>query len=161
MITRERLKEALEYNIETGIFRWKIAPRGHSIGRVAVRNHGGGYIQIRIDGEVYLAHRLAWFYVHGEWPRQIDHINGIRDDNRIANLRLATQTQNNANSRKRQHVTSHLKGVCWDKKKKKWRSSITFFGRHIFLGRFSTQEEAHGAYAAAAVEYFGEYARVY
>ena len=95
MLTQERLKELLEYDPETGFFTRLIGrsgPRARS-GDVAGCDNGQGYIRIYVDGRPYKGHRLAWFYVHGAWPREIDHINGDKSDNKLANLRPATRSR--------------------------------------------------------------------
>jgi hypothetical protein len=117
-----------------------------------------GYILIRLDGMLHRAHRLAWFYVTGEWPPLgIDHSNLDRADNRWHNLRLATQSQNCANVRTRRNSASGLKGVV--KHADKWRAMIRNKGRMHHLGLFPTKEEAHAAYVAAAISFYGEFAR--
>lgn len=119
-----------------------------------------GYLRIVFDGRGYLGHRLVWFFVHGVWPdKQIDHINGERSDNRIANLRLATCTQNLGNARKPSHNTSGLKGVSWNKATKKWLTQIQVYGKATCLGFFADASEAHEAYRSAAIARFGEFAR--
>lgn len=91
MLTAERLREVLEYDPAIGVFRWLIKPCGQiSIGDIAGCRHGEGYVQIRVIGRIYLAHRLAWLYMTGEWPISlIDHRNLDRSDNRWSNLREA------------------------------------------------------------------------
>lgn len=159
-LTADRLREVLTYDPETGVFRWKVRT---SI-RVTVGEVAGylrdGYRFITIDGRKYRAHRLAWLYMYGVWPAELDHVNGDRADNRISNLREATRTQNNANTPIRKNNTSGVKGVCWDKRKRKWMAQIRVRGVQRFLGYYETTEEAGEAYAAAAARYFGEFARV-
>jgi len=108
MITVERLKELLNYNETTGAFTWKVTPKSYrvAVGDVAGGVHSKGYIHIKIDGVTRFAHRLAWLYVFGSLPKQqIDHINRIKTDNRISNLRDVSATENNRN-------TSRFKGIC-------------------------------------------------
>lgn len=158
-LTRERLLEVLEYNQETGVFVRRISTNNNSkVGDVAGSHDTQGRIQIRIDGKFYSAHRLAWFYVHGEWPpQQIDHINMVRDDNRIANLRLANNAQNKANAALRPDNRSGFKGVT--NKDGRYRARIRIEGRLHSLGYFATPEEAHEAYKRAARKAFGEFFR--
>lgn len=122
-----------------------------------IRSHG--YRYIGIGNREYAAHRLAWFYMHGVWPRrQIDHVNGIRDDNRAKNLREASPQQNNFNQKTPVTNTSGYKGVSWNKRDQNWEASIQINRKHIHLGRFSTPESAALVYAAKASELFGEFA---
>lgn len=157
-VIRDDLKSKHRYNPETGHFfraanagKWK---EGALVG--SVDSHG--YVQIKTDGRLYLAHRLAWLHFYGTWPeKHIDHINGIRDDNRICNLRLADRAQNNANSCKRKDNASGFKGVseCGGR----WRAQIQIQGRKRHLGVFATAEDASAAYQDKARELFGEFAR--
>jgi len=160
MITQERLKEALDYNPETGVFIWKIDPAYYiKKGSIA----GGlisttGYRKIIIDKKMYLAHRLAWLYVTGEQPpSQIDHINRIVDDNRFSNLRACTYSQNGANRRIQSNNKSGYKGV--DRNRGKWRARGKKDGKVYHLGLFDTVEEACSAYRDFAVFAHGEFAR--
>jgi hypothetical protein len=147
----------LSYDPATGLFVWtKRSGRRDMTGRVAgYRGHNGCWY-VRFSGRRYKAHRLAWFYVYGCWPvGDIDHINGNPSDNRIANLREATPSQNQANSRARE---GRLKGA-YLRPSGKWRAKIRKDGRNLHLGTFATAEEAHAAYWSAAQRLFGEFAR--
>lgn len=159
-LTIHRLQSLLSYDPETGCFRW-LAPRPYcSTGKLAGGLTSYGYIRISVDGRPYQAHRLAWFYVHGRWPsNEIDHVNGVRSDNRLTNLREATPSQNQANKRIRKDNTSGVKGVTWDKSRGKWLASIHINGKRLGLGRHQTLEQAARAYEAAASLHFGEFAR--
>lgn len=98
MLTQEELKRMLHYESETGIFTWKINKRGPvKRGDVAGKTNGRGYRVIKIDGAYYYAHRLAWFYITGNWPKETDHINRVKTDNRMVNLREVTHSLNNRN----------------------------------------------------------------
>src|SRR2546423_1548703 len=99
-LTAERLLELLVYDLESGVFRWRVSTnRRITVGNVAGWIDVVGYWRIRIDGHWYYAHRLAWFYTSGKWPpTQIDHMDGDKQNNRLSNLRLASSTQNHANS---------------------------------------------------------------
>ena len=143
MVTQEELKELLHYNPDTGIFT-RIASRGSvKAGYIAGCLDKDGYITIKINCKTYKAHRLAWFYVHGKWPKhKIDHINHVRADNRIANLRCATCRENNKNSSLRKDNTSGVCGVCWYRPKKKWASQIMVNGMNVCLGYFTDKFEA-------------------
>lgn len=162
-LTAERLRELLAYDTETGVFRWRARPSRWSrirAGNVAGCVKNAGYREVGLDSCRYRAHRLAWLYVTGEWPASgLDHENLNKDDNRWANLRPATVSQNGANRRLCSINTSGFKGVNWDKQTRKWRSTIMVNGKTLYLGRFDLAEDAHAAYAEAADKYFGEFAR--
>jgi hypothetical protein len=160
MLTQERLKELLHYDPETGHFTARVT-RGRRIAGVRTSCvTTGGYIKLSVDYKRYYGHRLAWLYVHGRWPsEQIDHINHITSDNRIANLREATRSQNSANCGPRRNNKSGKRGVIFLRQTGKWRASIRKDKRRIYLGCFDTVEEAHASYAAAAREIHGEFAR--
>ena len=149
-ITQERLKELLRYEPDTGLFFWRKNKGGWGkLDRPAGGTNGEGYRQIGIDRRYYYVHRLAWLYVHGAFPANcIDHINGDRSDNRIANLRAVTVQENNFNV-KAVRAASGLVGAYWEKRTKKWMASIKARGRRTTLGRFATPEAAHEAYLAA------------
>lgn len=159
-ITAERLRDLLDYDVETGIFTWRSS--GKRAGCKGLRNNGKyQYWVIRADRVLYSAHRLAWLYVTGEWPREIvDHINGDPEDNRFCNLRLADKSRNNSNSKVRADNKSGLKGVQRQRNKAgTYMARITVNGKSRYIGTFPTKEEAHAAYAAEARKHFGEFAR--
>lgn len=150
-LTAERLREILTYDPNTGEFRWRIsinsqAPEGAITGYVS----RAGYSLIRISGRKYRAHRLAWLYVHGRWPKdQIDHINRIRNDNRITNLREATHWENQQNRGIASRNSSRYAGVCWHTGKSKWHARIKINGRYKHIGYFEFIEDGVAARAAA------------
>lgn len=160
LITAEEARQFLDYNPETGVFTWRVGRSGTArVGSIAGRVDSGGYIQIAIYGRRYQAHRLAWLIIHGVWPeKHIDHINGKPRDNRLCNLRLATQSENLCNTKRRSDNTSGLKGVSWHNASKKWRARIAIYRQTKVLGYFATPEEAHAAYCNAARELHGEFA---
>lgn len=160
MLTVERLKEVLRYDLETGVFRWACAIGNRAKeGAVAGCLRSDGYCFIRIDGHPYAAHRLAWLYMHGVWPNlHIDHINRVRSDNRIENLREATRAQNQGNLPRYRNNTSGIKGVSLMKRDNKWRASIRVNGKPKNLGHFNTKEEAAEVYRKAAIARWGEFA---
>jgi hypothetical protein len=150
-ITAEQVRERLDYDAETGIFRWRSGPVAGSIAGTTKWN---GYRAIYLCGSPRLAHRLAWLYVHGTWPeKHIDHINGDRTDNRIANLRDVTRLWNQQNRQRPQkgNVSGFL-GVSLDRRRNLYVARIRVpdgkpYMRHI--GSFKTPEEAHAAYVEA------------
>jgi len=158
LLTLEKLRESLRYDAETGIFTW-VKPKANRLkpGDVAgtVRK-STGYVVISIGYRLYMAHRLAWFYVHGTWPDKfIDHIDMNKTNNSLKNLRAATKSQNQANTLVRRDSKSGVKCVRFDRKRNKYKALI--LGKQI--GRFNTVEEATAAYAKAAADMFGEYHR--
>lgn len=158
-LTVELLRRLLDYNPDTGVFRWRYDMRRIPMDGVAGNINADKYRRIVINHECMLAHRLAWLYVYGEWPKgDIDHINRERDDNRIANLRDATRSQNIHYSRPSSLNKSGIKGVSWAKKSKKWFAQIKINGRSIHLGSFDTPESAGAAYQAAAKIHFKDFA---
>lgn len=149
-LTLERLKELLYYNPETGIFtRLVSASVGTYAGDIAGNLNADGYVQLCIDYKIYRAHRLAWFYMTGEWPtKQVDHKDGIRSNNVFSNLRSASNAENCQNQRK-PHKDSSSGFLGVSKKGYKWRSAITINGKQVVLGYFKTPELASEAYVAA------------
>ena len=161
MITQAKLMELLSYEPETGVFRWLVSGKGRNSSGIAGNIDHHGYHKIVIMGIEYKTHRLSWLYVYGNWPDdQIDHINLVRHDNRIANLREATRSENMGNKLKYCNNRSGHKGVSLAKRGKKWRSSIKINGKVINLGSFDELSDAASAYERAAKEHFGQFARV-
>lgn len=151
-LTAEMARELLDYDQETGHFTWKVRTsfRVTKGARAGSKTHYG-YVQIGIDGTKYKAHRIAWLITNGSWPSEhIDHLNGIRDDNRIANLREASRSINMQNLlRPMEGNTSGFLGVCWDNEKQSFLAQIKTKGKNKFLGRFNDPAEAHQAYLTA------------
>ena len=157
------LRSILDYDPLTGDFHWKISPTNSAtIGSLAGTDRLKGYRAIGIDGNLYLAHRLAYYYFHGVDPGilQIDHVNpGNRSDNRIVNLRLADNSENQRNARKRSDNTSGFKGVVWHKRWKKWRAQIDVSGKRVYLGHFNSAYIAHVVVETVRPFYHKEFAR--
>ena len=152
VLTFERLRELLHYDPNSGIFTWLESVAYHvNVGDVAgTISKETGYRTITIYYTPYRAHRLAWFYATGNWPTgQLDHLNGSRDDNRIANLREATSLVNSQNMRKAQinNKSSGLLGAY--RKRNKWLAQIMVNGKQTYVGVYDTQELAHAAYVEA------------
>lgn len=159
-ISYERACELLRYDSETGLIYWRVARR-HAVkaGDLAGSPSSHGYCQIIVDGRSYKAHRLGWLLHFGEWPKlHLDHINGIRDDNRICNLREATQSQNCRNHRMNKNNTSGYPGVF--KIRKGWGAGIGMNRKWTFLGVYGTPEEAFEAYKKEALKLWGEFANL-
>lgn len=158
-LTQERLKALLNYDQETGVFYRKIANGTAKAGDVAGHACRSGYIKISVDGQgQFLAHRLAWFYVTGEWPENhTDHINGCRSDNRFCNLRKATAKENCANTGPQANNTSGVKGVYWSTVRRKWVAQIGHDRKVINLGGFPSLDLAIAARREAENQYQGEF----
>lgn len=161
-LTAGKLREFLRYDPSTGEFTRKYKTKKNAEGSLTGAIHGTSYTRkkVTVGGRVYMAHRLAWLYIYGEWPSMdIDHIDGDACNNRIANLRLATDSQNLGNMKKPITNKSGKKGVSWSSAAKKWQSHIRIQGANRYLGLFESVDEAHAAYCKAAVEGRGEFAR--
>ena len=149
-LTATRLRELLSYDENSGVFIWRVSAGRVKSGSVA-GSGSNGYSRVHINGFDHWAHRLAWLYVHGDWPiQQIDHINGIRSDNRIDNLRDVSHSWNQQNQRRPQsdNKTSYFLGVSWSSKSRKWNASITLNGIQKNIGLFDSEIDAHDAYKA-------------
>ena len=160
-MTQEKLKELLYYNQENGFFYWR-----HNKGRNVIKPwdkagsvNGKGYIKLQLNGKCWQAHRLAWLYVYGSLPsHDIDHINGIKSDNRISNLRPATNAQNHWNTGIRSTNKSGVKGVHWHKGSKRWVASCRSNGKQVHLGAYLDVAEASEAIRKYRQKHHGEYA---
>ena len=134
-LTAEYLRSVLHYSPETGIFTWKVSTAHRvKVGDVAGSQNGLGYLSIQLQSRPQLAHRLAWLYVYGSWPKdQLDHINRNRSDNRISNLREVSNKQNMQNASKPSNNTSGHPGVYWHKQRSKWVAQIKHNYKQINL----------------------------
>lgn len=162
-LTQDELKYNLHYDPNTGIFTRRISNCNRvKIGSVACcLDISTGYIRFCVNRKTYYAHRLAWLYVYGYWPKnEIDHINGIKLDNRIENLREATRPENASNQKKQKNNASGFKGVSWRKDIQKWQVKIRKNYKQLHLGYFDSLEEAYKIYCNAAEELHGEFANV-
>ena len=148
------LKEILNYDPDTGVFTWKKKISKKVVVGSQAGCLRGGYVTINIMGKRYQAHRLALLYVHGGCnSKDVDHINGIRSDNRICNLRLATRSENKQNIlRVQPNNKSGHTGVDWHKSTGLWRATITIMRKQKHIGLFKTKEEAAEAYKKAKKE---------
>lgn len=165
----DELRRIMSYNPETGELTWLHRPieyfdsaftmrawNGKYAGKVAATTCRAGYVSIRIQGPQYRGHRLAWALYHGEWAKgHIDHINGDRTDNRIANLRLVSELENARNAKIRKDNTTGVSGVLFrhDGRAKPWTAQIRSNGKHVGLGSFRTREEAVNARRNAEAQY--------
>ena len=159
----KHLRTLLSYDQETGLFTWRHRPvemfklerifkwwnRVYE-GQVAGGIDQQGYRKVNIEGKYVALHRLAWAFAHGSWPvGEIDHINGDKSDNRIANLRDVTRHQNSRNMPMQSNNTSGVTGVSMVRKSKKWRADIYDRGKQLHLGVFHTKAEAIAARKSA------------
>jgi hypothetical protein len=160
-LTQERLKELLHYDADTGRFiRAKAVNNRTKVGQAAGRINSDGYVVISVDNVTHTAHRLAFLWMTGTYPCHagpVDHINGIRDDNRWSNLRQVTAQQNQHN---RHHAdrfagrTSKRLGVSFkDKGRNRWEANIRVGGKLMYLGRYASEDEASNAYMKAKAFY--------
>lgn len=154
------LKENFSFDAETGILtrRFKIGhlAAGEPVGHVSNR----GYLLFVFRQRRYAVHRAGFAMYYGRWPNLgLDHINLLKTDNRIANLREATDSQNLANTGLNSRNTSGYKGVCWHKGERRWRAKIEVNGKCMDIGRYRDIEEARIAYQQAVEKYFGDFGR--
>lgn len=139
-LTQEEIKELLKLDEEAGRFYWLKTGSGRDASKPAGYKAADGYRSICIKGSHYKEHRLVWLYLTGNWPSdQIDHINGVKDDNRMSNLREATASTN--------QLYRKCKGVKFHQNR--YQASLTVDGVTHYLGRYATEEEAKTAYEKA------------
>lgn len=153
-MTQEQLKAELSYDRDSGIFTrlvpWKVKKYGLQV----VQSHHSGYVYIQYRGKKYAGHRLAWLYVYGHFPDgQIDHIDGNRANNKLANLRVVSNQINQQNSSKRKDNSSGQVGVSWFKLRSTWRAVINVNGKQITLGYFKVLEDAIASRKKAEIHY--------
>lgn len=152
-LTQEYVRSVLDYDELTGIFTWRHSGKGRKLGRMAGSLHRTlGSVQLHVGGKLYYAHRVAWLYMTGAWPKEhIDHIDGNPANNAWANLRAATNSENMQNQRRSRsdNKSSGLLGVTWSKPARRWIAQIQIDGVHKYLGLHDTPELAHAAYIEA------------
>jgi hypothetical protein len=161
------LRRLLSYDPETGVFTWRVTEkRGHNGNGFSIKSGtvagstSQSYVRIGALGRNYLAHRLAFLYMTGEWPNGVvDHIDGNSQNNAWSNLRVANQSQNVANGKLAKNNKSGFKGVYRHNQTGRYVALIHANGKKHHLGCFATPEEAHAAYMDAATKHFGEFAR--
>lgn len=160
------VRAAFDYDAAAGQLIWRDADhlspsdRSRLVGKPAGSLNADGYVSIKFRGRLYRAHRLVWVHTTGAWPAgEIDHVDGDKSNNRFANLRIASRSENMRNVSAYASSKSGLKGTSFDRVSGKWRAQIMLNRRGKFLGRFATAEEAHAAYRAAAEQIHGAFAR--
>lgn len=154
-LTQAKLKQVLNYNPVTGVFT-RISYSGNNggglarLGQITQNADDRGYMRIRVYGKKYKAHRLAWLFMYGKFPQfGLDHINRNKLDNRICNLREATQSENSQNQSIRKNKTSKYIGVHFCKTSEKWKAQIQSSKQKKCLGYFDTEDDAYNAYLSA------------
>ncbi|MEX5730773.1 HNH endonuclease [Providencia hangzhouensis] len=157
-LTYSRLRELLDYNPDTGVFTW-LPKASKGTRRVGVAGSvSNGYIAIGIDGKQYRAHRLAWLYIYGHWPNNmLDHVNRIKSDNRILNLREASNEENQRNVEVGKKNKSGFKGVFWEPSRQKWKARAQMNKKKYTIGRFDKIEDAVAAYENFCRKNYGEF----
>lgn len=159
----DELRKIWNYDHDTGIFTWLYRPNANRLSNAQTTGRRVGTTSMRYNtvvygGVGYCLHRVAWAFFHGTWPiSEIDHINGDKTDNRIANLREATHVENEWNDGKQKNNTSGRKGVSFEKATGRWRANIGVNGKCISIGRFDTIEDAYEAYCEAGRRLHGEF----
>lgn len=157
-ITAERARQLFDYNPDTGELRWKTRSgqpqfNGQYARKVVGCVQATGYRQFTFQQQGFSAHRVIWLLVHGEWPDQIDHINGDRADNRMVNLRSVTGAENSQNQAIHKNNVSGFCGVSWHSTEGRWQAYIRVNGKAHSLGRFDDFEAAKAARLAAERKY--------
>lgn len=143
ILTQERLRFLMDYDPDTGQFTRKVKVKNQPAGTIVGTSGTRGYLQCSIDGKPYKLHRLAWLYVHGEWPAdQIDHINHNTSDNRLCNLRVVSCAQNHQNRARKTNSASGYLGVTWHKRDHCWQAYLEVNGKAIHLGSYKTLMDA-------------------
>lgn len=163
-ITRDLLKELFDYR--DGELHWKVSNGNRAkIGDVAGCINKSGYRQTMVNGKLCYAHRLIFMYHHGYLSDYLDHIDGDKSNNNINNLRVATNQENSMNRKKQvlkngKPTSSNFKGVSWNIRLKKWIVTIQIDGKSKYLGIFKSEIDAARSYNAAAIDMFGEFAKL-
>lgn len=153
-LTQENLKSILLYDSDSGLFFWNEKPsRNIRKMSIAGSRSKAGYIMISINRKKYRAHRLAWLYVHGEWPDCIDHINHHRHDNQFINLRSVSKSINYQNKPLQSNNKTGVHGIKFDKRRDKWEAKITVFKKIIYLGAFKEIKDAIKVRLDAEIKY--------
>jgi hypothetical protein len=165
-LTADFVRSILDYDSESGLLTWKYRENIPANWNTKYAGEEAGYINnqgyqfIGINGSRYLAHRLAWLIVTGEWPKdKIDHEDGDPSNNKFSNLREATQQENNRNRKTNSNNTSGVKGVYWNKPCQKWQVQIKIDGTSTHLGYFDSFDEAVAVRKLAELEHFGKFRR--
>ena len=157
-ITQERVRELFDY--QDGQLIRKVARGGTEVGDVAGSLHHTGYLRVIVDRKEYRIHRLIWLYHKETLPKELDHIDQNKTNNKIENLRAATRTENNRNKKSLKNSSSKWKGVCWHSGDKRWQAQIQVDRKKKYIGSFANEADAAMAYNVAASELHGEFANL-
>ena len=160
MLTRDRVCELFDYDPATGDLIRRVAKANQPAGAVAGSVNAKGHLNVQVDGRLYAAHRLVFLMHHGWLPREIDHENRIKTDNRIGNLRPCSRSQNTGNVGLRSINITGFKGIWFAKHANRWRAAIKVHGVSKHLGYFDTPEAAALAYDKAASVHYGDFAHL-
>jgi hypothetical protein len=156
-VTTERLRELMDYR--DGVLYWKNSARDGWNGKSVGSKAENGYLVSRVDGELYKVHRLVWLWHGKQLPKILDHINGVRDDNRIENLRSCDDAGNARNRKKPQNNSTGYSNVIWNKRNRNYNVQITVNRKKMHIGVFDDIELAALVAEEARDKYFGEFAR--
>lgn len=158
-LTVDWLREHMACVPETGTLMWKVRGPGRTVGKPLGSLTAQGYLQVKVDNVIYPIHRVIWFYVHGVWPEhQLDHMDGCKTNNAIANLRDCTAAQNSARRKVRKPEKAPSRGVF--PHGPGFVARLHHKGVRHYLGYFSNADDARAAYAAKAKDIHGEFAHV-
>jgi hypothetical protein len=162
MLTQSELKKLLDYNPDTGIFTWTNPKKKTNIGKIAGCFDSAGYVIIRINKKSYKAHRLAWLYNYGKFPNSLlDHINGIKNDNKLCNLRECTNIENQFNTKLNIRNISGAKGVSWNNQLKKWKVCLNINKQQKHFGYFENLELASLVATEAKIKFHKQFCSNY
>ena len=157
-LTKSRLCELFNYDPMVGNLMRRVSKANQPSGSLAGSVNARGHINVQVDGRLYAAHRVVFLMVHGWLPKEIDHINRDKTDNRIANLRPATSSQNKGNIGLLASNRSGYRGVSFNQRSQKWHAQIKINGKQTYLGRFDLPQDAAIVYNKAAITHFGQFA---